>query len=89
MVLAMGCGLDSAIVDSFDSELLRINRVIEKQTAQNSYDKLYLNLYDMMQAFDDTDSIEYDKTDIEQVKIFKTAEILLNKKVYTNSYLEI
>ena len=43
----------------------------------------------MMQAFDDTDSIEYDKTDIEQVKIFKTAEILLNKKVYTNSYLEI
>ena len=80
---------DSAIVDSFDSELLRINRVIEKQTAQNSYDKLYLNLYDMMQAFDDTDSIEYDKTDIEQVKIFKTAEILLNKKVYTNSYLEI
>jgi len=89
MVLAMGCGLDSAIVDSFDSELLRINHVIEKQTAQNSYDKLYLNLYDMMQAFDDTDSIEYDKTDIEQVKIFKTAEILLNKKVYTNSYLEI
>ena len=89
MVLAMGCGLDSAIVDSFDSELLRINRVIEQQTAQNSYDKLYLNLYDMMQSFEDTDSIEYDKTDIEQVKIFKTAEILLNKKVYSNSYLEI
>ena len=68
MVLAMGCGLDSAIVDSFDSELLRINHVIEQQTPQNSHDKLYLNLYDMMQAFEDTDSIEYDKTDIEQIK---------------------
>lgn len=89
MVMAMGCGLDSAIVDSFDSELLRINRMIENEKSETSYDKLLLNIYSMMQTFDELESVEYDKTDIEQVKIYKTAEILMNKKVYSNSYLEI
>lgn len=89
MVLAMGCGLDSAILDSFDTELLRVNKLIENKNPEKTYDKLLLDIYDMMQSFEDTDSLEYDKSDIEQVKIFKTAEILLNKKVYTNSYLEI
>lgn len=89
MVMAMGCGLDSAIVDSFDSELLRVNKIIETQKIETSYDRLYLDIYNMMQNFDELDSVNYDKSDIEQVKIFKTAEILLNKKVYSNSYLEI
>ena len=89
MVLAMGCGLDSAIVDSFDDELLRINKVIEKQEIENSYDKLYIDIYNMMQSFEDIDTLKYDKSDKESVNIYKTAEILLNKKVYSNSYLEI
>lgn len=89
MVLAMGCGLDSAIVDSFDTELLRVNGMIESGTAQTDYDSAYLALYNMMQNFEDLDSVEYDKNNKEQSSIIKTAEILLNKKVYTNSYLEI
>lgn len=89
MVLAAGCGLDSAIVDSFDDELLRINKVIETQSPQKAYDNTYLALFNMMRNFEEIESVEYDSSDPEQVKIFKTAEILLNKKVYTNSYLEI
>lgn len=89
MVMAMGCGLDTAIVDSFDSELLRINGVIEKQSCEKLQDKILLDIFNMMQTFDELDSVEYDKNDLEQVKIYKTAEILLNKKVYSNSYLEI
>lgn len=89
MVMAIGCGLDSAIVDSFDSELLRVNKIIETQEIETSYDRLYLDIYNMMQNFDELDSVNYDKSDVEQVKIFKTAEILLNKKVYSNSYLDI
>lgn len=89
MVLAMGCGLDSAIVDSFDTELLRVNKVIETLTPENSCDKLLIDIYNMMTSFEDIDSIMYDKNDKEQSSIYKTAEILLNKKVYTNSYLEI
>lgn len=89
MVLAMGCGLDSAIVDSFDKELLRVNQVIESQSAQTSYDKTYLDLYNMMQNFEELEGVSYDSADEQQVRIYKTAQILLNKKVYTNSYLEI
>lgn len=89
MVMAMGCGLDSAIVDSFDSELLRLNTMIESQNAQEAYDSVYLSIYNAMQNFEDLDAVEYDQNDAEQVKIYKTAEILLNKKVYSNSYLEI
>ena len=89
MVLAMGCGLDSAIIDSFDSELLRINKMIETQKPELEYDNAYLSIYNMMQNFEDIDAIKIDKSDKNQVAIYKTTEILLNKKVYTNSYLEI
>jgi len=89
MVMAMGCGLDSAIVDSFDSELLRINQVIETQIPQFPYDNLYLSIYNAMQNFEEIDSIDFDDSDEQQLAIYKTAEILLNKKVYTNSYLGI
>lgn len=89
MVLAAGCGIDSAIVDSFDEELLRINSVIETQTAQKPYDNAYLSLFEIMQNFEELDAVKYDANDPQQVKIIKTAQILLNHKVYTNSYLEI
>ena len=89
MVLASGCSIDSAIVDSFDDELLRINEVIETKTPHKSYDNVYLDLFNMMQNFEDIDCVKYDNNDPEQVKIVKTAKILLNQNVYTNSYLEI
>lgn len=89
MVMAMGCGLDTAIVDSFDTELLRINSVIENQSCEKPQDKILLDIFNMMQTFDELESIEYDQNDLEQVKIYKTIEILMNKKVYSNSYLEI
>ena len=89
MVMAMGCGLDSAIVDSFDAELLRINRMLDSQTPEFAYDVTYISLFNLMQNYADIDELVFDSTDKSQVDIFKTVEILLNKKVYTNSYLEI
>lgn len=88
-VMAMGCGLDSAIVDSFDSELLRINSMIENKAPINESDKLFINIYNMMKDFSELEEIEYDKNDKKQQDIYKTAEIILNKKVYSHSYLEI
>lgn len=89
MVMAMGCGLDSAIIDSFDAELLRINKMIESHTPETEYDELYISIYRMMQNFEDIDSNKFDNSNIEQVQIYKTLEILMNKKVYTNSYLGV
>lgn len=87
MVLAMGCGLDSAIVDGFDEELIRVHSMIENQTPQTDYDELYIKLFDMMQNFGELEEIDYDKNNPNQTNIFKTAQILLNKNIYSHNYL--
>ncbi len=87
MVLAMGCGLDSAIVDGFDKELIRVHNIVASQNAETKYDKLYIDLCNMMQNFGELEEIQYDKTDEKQVAIYKTAEIILNKNIYSHNYL--
>lgn len=87
-VLAMGCGLDSAIVDSFDAELLRVNRVIESATPQKQSDELLIKLYSMMQEFGELEDVTYDASNTEEVEIYRTARVLLNKNIYAHSYLE-
>lgn len=87
-VMAMGCGLDTAIVDALDSELIRINNVIENQTAQKDSDKLMLNIYNMMQDFGELEDVSYNKENIEEVEIYKTAKIILNKNIYAHNYLD-
>lgn len=87
-VMAMGCGLDSAIVDVLDTELLRINNVIEIQTAQKDSDNLIINLYKIMQEFGELEDISYNKDNPEEVEIYKTAKILLNKNIYAHNYLD-
>ncbi len=88
-ILAAGCGLDTAIVDSFDSEILRINRVLETLKPEKDYDNLILQLFEMQQNFGELSDVTYNKASVEETKIYKTAEILLNTKVYSHSYLEI
>ena len=87
--LAAGCGLDSAIVDIFDDELVRINKLLETRKIEKDYDKLLLDLFDIMQNFGELEDIEFNKESKEEVDIYKTAQILLNKKVYSNSYLDV
>ncbi len=87
-VLALGCGLDYAIVDAFDDELKRIYNVIMEENPKTAKDNLYLSIYKMSQTFGDIEDIEYDKNDIEQKDIYKTALMLLNKEIYTHSYTE-
>lgn len=89
LTLAKGAGLTSAILDSLDTELLRIIDVLETSTPQKPSDTLLINLHDMTRDFSEIEEITYDKNDPEQVKIYKTAEIILNKKIYSPSYLEI
>lgn len=88
-VLAMGCGLDCAIADAYDEELIRINNVIESGKAQKTHYKLILDLYEMMQNYGELEDVTYEKNNKESVQIYKTAEILLNKKIYSHSFLEI
>lgn len=88
-VLAFGAGLDSAIIDSFDSDLIRTIKILDKQSPENKIDELYINLADMIRDFSELEDIDYDKNDSKQVEIIKTARILLNKDIYTHSFRQI
>lgn len=87
LALAMGCGLDGAIVDSFDTKVLKVYNVIKSKKADNPLDEMYLKLYNAMLNFDDIEDIEYDKNDMEQHKIIRCAQILLNREIYSHSFV--
>lgn len=87
--LAFGAGLDSAIIDALDIELINTIKVLETNSAKNNTDELYIKLSDMIKNFSEIEEIDYDKSDEEQVKIIKTARILLNKEIYTHSFTQI
>lgn len=88
-VLAYGAGLDAAIIDAKDVELVRIFRMLEKQSTHNGIDELYISLANMISDFSDLSDIIYDKSSAEQTKIIKTAGILLNNEIYSNSFTQI
>ncbi len=88
-VLASGAGLDAAIVDAKDLELVRIFRMLETASPWSDVDRLYIELAAMVHDFGEIDDIEYDKNSQEQSNIIKTAKILLNKDIYSHSFTQI
>lgn len=88
-VLAYGAGLDAAIIDAKDIELVRIFRMLEKQSPHNGIDELYISLANMISDFSDLSEIIYDKSSEEQTKIIKTAGILMNNEIYSHSFTQI
>ena len=87
--LAFGAGLDAAIIDAKDDELIRILKMLEMNSPKSQLDKLYINLADMISNFGELDDIEFDKDDLEQLKVIKTAKILLNNEIYSHSFTQI
>lgn len=88
-VLAFGAGLDSAIIDATDTDLIQTIKTLETQAPKSKVDELYIKLADMIRDFSELEEIDYDKNDPEQVEIIKTVRILLNKDIYSHSYRQI
>ena len=88
-VLACGAGLDAVILDAKDIELVRIFKMLKNNQPTSSVDKLYLDLANMIANFQELEEIEYDLNDTEQCNIIKTATILLNKKIYSDSFTQV
>lgn len=87
--LVYGAGLDSAIIDSFDTELINVFKVLESDSPKNNLEELYINLANTIRDFSELEEISYDETDQDQVDVVKTARVLLNKEVYTHSFRQI
>jgi 5-methyltetrahydrofolate corrinoid/iron sulfur protein methyltransferase len=89
MVMALGAGLDSAIVDPLDSELIEWARIVESRDVSTSRNKVLVSLYDAVANMEDFDPSVVDMGDPEQVAIYKTVQVLENKIIYAHSYLRV
>lgn len=85
-VMAFGAGLDAVIMDGGDCELVRVFRMLEKKSPEKHIDNLYLSIAKMVSDFGELEDIEFDKSDEEQCQVIKTCEVLLNKKIYSDSF---
>lgn len=88
-VLTFGAGLDAVILDAKDTELIRIFKMLENNNPTSSVDMLYVNLANMVKEFKELEEIEYNHNNIEECNIIKTATILLNKKIYSDSFTQV
>ena len=89
MVMLMAAGLDAAILDPLDTELLNTIRVVDERDDSTPVNVLYLKLFDAVAAMEELQSDQVDMSDPAQVDIWKTVQVLLNKVIYTDSYLRL
>jgi 5-methyltetrahydrofolate corrinoid/iron sulfur protein methyltransferase len=82
LALALGSGLDAAILDAFDKETLKVYNDIK---GGKNTDSLYFKLYEMSKNLTELEEISYNE---DETHIFKTAQILLNRQIYTHSFLD-
>jgi 5-methyltetrahydrofolate corrinoid/iron sulfur protein methyltransferase len=88
LAMLMGGGLQMMIADPFDEKQNEVIRVIEERDDSDPVGKLYLAINDRIAAMEEPTVDDVDMDDPEQVKIWKTVQILLNKVIYAESYLQ-
>jgi cobalamin-dependent methionine synthase I len=88
LAMLMGAGLEMMIADPFDEKQNEVVRVIEERDDSNPVGKLYLAISDRIAAMEDPVVDDVDMNDPEQAAIWKTVQILQNKVIYAESYLQ-
>jgi hypothetical protein len=86
--MLMGAGLQMIIADPFDEPQNEVIRVIEKRDDSTPVGKLYLAISDHVAAMEEPSIDDVDMNDPEQAAIWKTVQVLLNKIIYADSYLQ-
>ncbi|HUV72766.1 MAG TPA: dihydropteroate synthase [Anaerolineae bacterium] len=88
-VMLLAAGLDAAIVDARDERLKDWVRIVEERDDSTHVGQLLVNLYDAIAAMEDLDPDVVDMDDPDQAAIYKTVQILQNKIIYADGYLQI
>ena len=86
--MLMGAGLQMMIADPLDEQLKEVIRVIETRDESTPVGRLYLKIHDRVAAMEQPAFEDVDMGDPEQAAIWKTIQILLNKVIYADSYLQ-
>jgi len=87
LVMLMAAGLDTAIADPLDEKLMEFIRIVEQRDDSTGVGSLLLKLYDRTAAMEELEPSDVDMSDPDQVDVWKTVQVLLNKVIFTDSYL--
>ena len=85
--MLMGVGLQTMIGNPMDTKLKETIRIIEERDESTPVGRLYLKIADRIAAMEEPSVEDVDRSDPEQLAIWKTVQILLNKVIYADAYL--
>jgi cobalamin-dependent methionine synthase I len=86
--MLMGVGLQMMIANPMDQQLKEVIRTIEERDDSTPVRRLNLALADRIANMEEPSFEDVDPSDPEQVAIWKTVQILLDKVIYADAYLE-
>ena len=87
--MLMGAGLNMMIADPLDTKLRETVRIIEQRDDSTPVGRLYLKIRDRIAAAETPVMEDVDINDPDQLAIWKTVQILLNKVIYAEAYLQL
>jgi hypothetical protein len=87
LAMLMGVGLKMMIANPMDEKQNEVIRIIEQRDASTPVGRLYLKIADRIAAMEEPTLDDVDTSDPEQMAIYKTCQILLNKVIYAEGYL--
>jgi cobalamin-dependent methionine synthase I len=86
--MLMGVGLEMMIADPLDEGLKETIRIIEENDDSTPVGKLYLKIAEHSANMEEPTVEDVDMSDPNQVDVWKTVQVLLNKVIYADSYLQ-
>lgn len=87
LAMLMGVGLEMMIANPFDEKQNNVIRWIETKDASTPLARVYNKIAERIGASDEPQPEDFDMSDPEQLAIWKTTQILLNKVIYADAYL--
>jgi len=88
-VMLMAVGLDAMIADPLDRQLGEFIRVVERRDESTALNHLLLTLHDRTRDGEELVADDVNWQDPDQVAIYKTVQVLLNKVIYADGYLAV
>lgn len=87
LAMLMGVGLKMMIADPLDQKQNEVIRTIETRDLSTAVGRLYIKIAEKTESGEELSAQDIDFTDPQQVEIWKTTQILLNKVIYADGYL--
>jgi 5-methyltetrahydrofolate corrinoid/iron sulfur protein methyltransferase len=87
LAMLMGVGLQMMIANPFDEQQNDVIRWIETKDTSSALARVYNKIAARTAAGEEPQAADFDMSDPEQAGIWKTTQILLNKVIYADAYL--